>query len=153
MFHITSRAYESCFAFRTLISNWIDRRFGQHLWNSVHSFSRDIPRIPTNPLSGSQQPPLLWGQWIRTKSCSKLTRAGHAWFKLQLLFSSVVHEGVFCWRYNSVPLIRRLSASAYTNLVPNFLREKPWGRGCAYTTCLFVTHINWLFCAHIYARL
>ena len=69
-----SRAYKSCFACRTLISNWIDRCFGQHLWNSVHSLSRDNPRIPTNPLSGSQQPPLLWGQWIRTKSCSKLTR-------------------------------------------------------------------------------
>ena len=74
MFHIITRAYESCFACRTLISNWIDRCFGQHLWNSVHSLSRDNPRIPTNPLSGSQQPPLLWGQWIRTKPCSKLTR-------------------------------------------------------------------------------
>ena len=70
-----SRAYESCFACRTLISNWIDRCCGQHLWNSVHSLSRDNPRIPTNPLSGSQQPPLLWGQWIRTKSCSKSTRS------------------------------------------------------------------------------
>ena len=69
-----SRAYESRFACRTLISNWIDRCFGQHLWNSVHSLSTDNPPIPTNPLSGSQQPPLLWGQWIRTKPCSKLTR-------------------------------------------------------------------------------
>ena len=69
-----SRAYKSCFACRTLISNWIDRCFGQHLWNSVHSLSRDNPRIPTNPLSGSRQPPLLWGQWIRTKPCSKLKR-------------------------------------------------------------------------------
>ena len=43
-------------------------------WNSVHSLSRDNPRIPTNTLSGSQQPPLLWGQWLRTKFCSKLTR-------------------------------------------------------------------------------
>ena len=51
-----SRAYESCFACRTLISNWIDRCFGQHLWNSVHSLSRDNPRLPTNPLSGSRQP-------------------------------------------------------------------------------------------------
>ena len=55
-----SRAYKSCFGCRTLISNWIDRCFGQHLWNSVHSLSRDNPRIPTNPLSGSRQPPLLW---------------------------------------------------------------------------------------------
>ena len=70
-----SRAYQSCFACRTVISNWIDRCFGQHLWNSLHSLSRDNPQIPTNPLSGSQQPPLLWGQWIRTKPCSKLTRA------------------------------------------------------------------------------
>ena len=52
-----SRAYESCFACRTLISNWIDRCLGQHLRNSVHSLSTDNPRIPTNPLSGSQQPP------------------------------------------------------------------------------------------------
>ena len=74
MFHIITGAYESCFSCQTLISNWINRCFGQHLWNSVHSLSRDNPRIPTNPLSGSQQPPLLWGQWIRTKSCSKLTR-------------------------------------------------------------------------------
>ena len=43
-----SRAYESCFACRTLISNWIDRCFGQHLWNSVYSLSRDNPRIPLN---------------------------------------------------------------------------------------------------------
>ena len=75
MLHIITRAYESCFACRTLMFNWIDRCFGQHSWNlSVHSLSRDNPRIPTNPLSGNQQPPLLWGQWIRTKSCSKLTR-------------------------------------------------------------------------------
>ena len=33
-------------------------------------------------------------------------------------------------RYNSVPLIRRLSVTPYA-------------------TCLFVTHINGLFCAHI----
>ena len=59
---------------------------------------------------------------------------GHAWFKLKLLFSSIVHGGVFCWRYNSVPLIRWLSVTPYT-------------------TCLFVTHIYVLFCAHIYARL
>ena len=85
-----SRAYESCFACRTLISNWIDRCFGQHLWNSVHSLSRDNPRIPTNPLSGSQQPPLLWGQWIRTKPCSKLTRPS-----LPLLDSN--------WSYFSAP--------------------------------------------------
>ena len=43
-------------------------------------------------------------------------------------------KGFFCWRYNSVPLIRRLSVTPYT-------------------TCLFVTHICGLFCAHIYARL
>ena len=67
MFHITSRDYESCFACRTLISNWIDRCFGQHLWNRVHSLSRDNRRIPTNPLSGNQQPLLLWGQWIRSQ--------------------------------------------------------------------------------------
>jgi len=69
-----SWAYVSCFACWTLISNWINCCFGQHLWNSVHSLSRVNPRIPTNRLSGSQQPLLLWGQWIRTKSCSKLTR-------------------------------------------------------------------------------
>ena len=45
-----SRAHESCFACRKLISNWIDRCFGLGI-------------------------------------C----------------------EGIFCWRYNSVPLIRRLS--------------------------------------------
>ena len=39
-------------------------------------------------------------------------------------------KGFFCWRYNSVPLIRRLSVTPYT-------------------TCLFVTHIYGLFCAHI----
>ena len=74
MFHIITRASETCLACRTLISTWIDRSFGHHSWNSVHSLSRDYPRIPRNPLSGSQQPPLLWGQWIRTKPCSKLTR-------------------------------------------------------------------------------
>ena len=42
-------------------------------------------------------------------------------------------KGVFCWRYNSVPLIRRLSVTPYT-------------------ICLFVTHIYGLFCAHIYMR-
>ena len=28
----------------------------------IHSLLRDNPQIPTNPLSGSQQPSLLWGQ-------------------------------------------------------------------------------------------
>ena len=74
MFHIITRAYESCSACQTPISNWIDRCFGLHSWNSVHSLSRDNPRIPTNPLLEGQQPPLLWGQWIRTKSCLKLTQ-------------------------------------------------------------------------------
>ena len=69
-----SLACKSCFACRTLISNWIDRCFGQHLWNSVHSLSKDNPKLPKNPLLESQQPPLVWGQWIRTKPCSKLTR-------------------------------------------------------------------------------
>ena len=41
MFHIITRAYESCFACRTQISNWIDRCFGQHSWNlSVQSLKR-----------------------------------------------------------------------------------------------------------------
>ena len=109
-----SRAYESCFACRTLISNWIDRCFGQHLWNSVHSLSRDNPRIPTNPLSGSQQPPLLWGQWIRTKPCAKLTRS--LWpclIQSEVTFQLHRTWGVFCWRYNSVPLIRPLSVTPY----------------------------------------
>ena len=59
MFHIITSFYKSCFACRTLISHWIDRCYGQHSWNSVHSLSRNNPRIPTNPLSGSKQPPLL----------------------------------------------------------------------------------------------
>ena len=63
-----------------------------------------------------------------TKPCSKLTRPLQPWF------SSIVHVGVFCWRYNSVPLIQRLSVTPYT-------------------TCLFVKHIYGLFCAHIYAHL
>ena len=109
-----SRAYESCLACQTLISNWIDCCFGQHLWNSVRSLSRDNPRILTNPLSGSQQSPLAWGQWIRTKPCSKLTRPMRPCL-LKLLFSAIVHEGVFWWRYNSVPLIRRLSVTPYTH--------------------------------------
>ena len=79
MSHIITRAYESRLACQTLISNWIDRCFGQHSWNSVHSLLRDNPRIPTNPLSGSRQPPLLWGPWIRTKPCSKLTRPLQPW--------------------------------------------------------------------------
>ena len=134
MFHITSRAYELYFACRTLISNWIDRCFGQLLWNSVHNLSRDNPRIPTNPLSGSQQPPLLWGQWIRTQSSSKLPRALQpCLIQTKLLFSSIVHEGVFCGRYNSVPLIWRLSVTAYT-------------------TCLFVTAYIWFFFVRIYMR-
>ena len=41
-------------------------------------------------------------------------------------------KGVSCWRYNSVPLIRRLSATAYT-------------------TCFFITHIYGFF-VHIYMR-
>ena len=89
-----SRAYKSCFACRTLISNWIDRCFGQHSWNSVHSLSRDNPRIPTNPLSGSQQPPLLWGQWIRTKPCSKLTRS----LRPCLIQSEVTFQRHRTWR-------------------------------------------------------
>ena len=49
MFHIITRLWVVfSFACRTLISNGIDRCFGQHLWNSVHSLSRDNPRIPLN---------------------------------------------------------------------------------------------------------
>ena len=130
-----SRAYKSCFACRTLISNWIDRCFGQHWWNSVHSLSRDNPRIPTNPLSGSRQPPLLWGQWIRTKPCSKLT-----WLlRPCLIQTEVTFQLHRTWR--------------------GFLLTVSFG--ASYTTtfcdpiyaCLFVTNIYGLFCAHIYARL
>ena len=113
-------AYKSCFACRTLISNWIDRCFGQHSWNSVHSLSRDNLRIPTNPLSGSQRPPLLWGQWIRIKPCSKLTRPLQPWL-IQTEVTSQLHRTWrgFCWRYNSVPLIRRLSVTHIYMLVCN----------------------------------
>ena len=111
-----SRAYKSCFACRTLISNWIDRCFGQHLWNSVHSLSRDNPRIPTNTLSGSQQPPLLWGQWLRTKFCSKLTRPLRpCLIQTEITFQLHRTWRGFCWRYNLVPLIRRLSVTSYTH--------------------------------------
>ena len=89
-----SRAYESCFACRMLISNWIDRCFSQHLWNSAHSLSTDNPQIPTNPLSGSQRPPLLWGQWIRTKPCSKLTRL----LRLSLIQTEVTFQLHRTWR-------------------------------------------------------
>ena len=111
-----SRAYKSCFACQMLISNWIDRCFGQHLWNSVHSLSRDNPRIPTNPLWGSQQPPLLWGQWKRTKPCLKLTRPLRpCLIQTEVNFQLHRTRGVFCWRYNSVPLIRRLSVTPSTH--------------------------------------
>ena len=137
--YLTSRAYElmSRVAYRTLISNWIDRCFGQHLWNSVHSLSRENPRIPTNPLSGNQQPPLLWGEWIRSQILLEINAGIAAMLDSNWSYFPApprVHEGFFFWRYNSVPLIRRLSATAYT-------------------TCLFVTHIYGLFWAHIYARL
>ena len=109
-----SRAYGSCFAYRTLISNWIDRCFGQHSWNSVHSLSRDNPRIPTNQLSGSQQPPLLWGQWIRTKPCLKLTRP----LPPCLMKTEVTFQLHRMWRslfLHSAPLMRRLSVTPYTH--------------------------------------
>ena len=111
MFHITW-AYESWLAGPTLISNWIDRCFGQHSSNnSVHSLSRDNPRIPTNPLSGSQQPPLLWRQWIRTKPCSKLRLC-----VIQTYFSAPSYmKEFFAERYNLVPLIRQLSVTPYTH--------------------------------------
>ena len=118
---------------QTLISNWIDRCFGQHLWNSVHSLSRDNPRIPTNPLLGSQQPPLLWGQWIRTKACSKLTR----WFKLKLLFSFIVYEGVF--------LLKVYFGASYTTTFCDPVY-----------TCLFVTeriYSIWALVVRIYSHL
>lgn len=35
--------------------------FGQHLRSNVHSIPSENPQLPTNPLLGSQQPPLLWG--------------------------------------------------------------------------------------------
>ena len=133
----SSRLWRSCFtlsrpyvACRTLISNWIDRCFGQHLWTSVHSLSRDNPRIRTNPLSGIQQPSLLWGQWIRTKSCSKLQPC---LIQTEVTFQLHRTWRVFCWRYNSVPLIWRLSVTPYT-------------------TCLFVTHIYMGFFVRIYKR-
>ena len=48
MFHIITSLWV-VFGLQTLyISNWIDRCFGQHLWNSVHSLSRDNPWIPIN---------------------------------------------------------------------------------------------------------
>ena len=109
-----SRAYKSCFACRTLISNWIYRCFGQHSWNSVHSLSRDNPRIPTNQLSGSQQPPLLWGQWIRTKPCLKLTRP----LPPCLMKTEVTFQLHRMWRslfLHSAPLMRRLSVTPYTH--------------------------------------
>ena len=90
MFHIITRAYVLCLACQTLISNWIDCCFSQHSWNSIHSLSRDNPRIPTNPLSGSQQPPLLWRQWMRTKPCSKL--------RLCLIQTEVTFQLHHTWR-------------------------------------------------------
>ena len=58
IFNIT-RAYESCLACQTLTSNWNDRCFGQHSWNSVQSVSQDT-------IHGFQQ--------IRCRGTSKLTR-------------------------------------------------------------------------------
>ena len=66
----SSRLSRPCFTLHELMSRvWPVRRSSQtesivvsvsiHQINSVHSLSRDNPRIPTNPLSGSQQPPLL----------------------------------------------------------------------------------------------
>ena len=124
------------FACRTPISNWIDRCFGQRLWNSVHSLSGDNPRIPTNPLSGSQQLPLLWGQWVRTNSCSKLTRA----LRPCLIQTEVTFQFHRTWRDF---LLTALFGASYTTTFCDRIYHMLvcntyiWGFLCAYI-CVFV---------------
>ena len=133
MFHIITRAYEGVFGqSRTLISNWIDRCFCQHLWNSVHS-QETIHGFQPNPLSGSQQPPQLWGQWIRTKPCSKLTRPLRpCLIQTEVTFSSIVHEEFF--------LLTVYFGASYTTTFCDPIY-----------TCLFVTNI-WALFVRIYMR-
>ena len=55
------------------------------------------------------------GKWIRTK-LTQPYNCGHAWFKLKLLFSCIVHEVVYCSRYNPMPLIRPLALTQYAHV-------------------------------------
>ena len=60
MFHIITRAYESRFAYRTLISTELNRSLFRSAF--VKQRTQSLKRQSTdskNPLSGSQQPPLL----------------------------------------------------------------------------------------------
>ena len=55
------------------------------------------------------------GKWIRTK-LTQPYNCGHAWLKLKLLLSCIVHEVVYCSRYNPMPLIRPLALTQYAHV-------------------------------------
>ena len=139
----SSRLSRPCFTLHELMSRvWPVRRSSQtesivvsvsiHQINSVHSLSRDNPRIPTNPLSESQQPPLLWRQWIRTKPCSKLRLCliqTEAIFQLHRTWRSFLLNGIIrCLLYDDFlwPHFHMLVWNAYI-----------WAFLCAYI-CAFV---------------
>ena len=101
-----SRAYESCFIYRTLISNSIDRCFGQLC--EITS-NKSVVGEPTTTTT-------VWGQLIRTKPCSKFTRPLRpCLIQTEITFQLHRTWRGFCWRYNLVPLIRRLSVTSYTH--------------------------------------
>ena len=101
-----SRGYESSFTCRALISNLIDRCFGQLC--EIAS-NKSVVGEPTTTTT-------VWGQLIRTKPCSKFTRPLRpCLIQTEITFQLHSTWRGFCWRYNSVPLIRPLSVTSYTH--------------------------------------
>ena len=135
MFHSITRAsgaYESCFAWRWFLPESIV--VSVSICEIANTVSQETFHGFQQIRCGGADNHHYWGGNEEEPNLARNERGhcSHIWFKLKLRFSSTVHEGGFYWRYNSVPLIRRLSVTAYT-------------------TCLFVTHIWAFWCAYICA--